>query len=139
MEERLVIWQAFTEAAAMKPVHGWGFNASGWIGRGDRLDLFADALRPGIVDSHPHDMLLQVWVELGVVGALLLAGFLARAAWLAAGLRPWLSPYVVGALVTGIIVAMVGYGAWQAWWVAGLAGFVTLVRVAEGSAIAEHN
>ena len=78
MEERLVIWQAFTEAAAMKPVNGWGFNASGWIGRGERLDLFAEALRPGIVDSHPHDMLLQVWVELGTIGAVLLAAFLAR-------------------------------------------------------------
>jgi O-antigen ligase len=132
MAERLVIWQAFTEAASMKPLLGWGFNASGWIGRDERLNLFAEALRPGIVDSHPHDMLLQVWVELGIIGALLMAAFLARVAWLAAGLKPWLSPYVVGALVTGIIVAMVGYGAWQAWWVAGLAGLVTLVRVAEG-------
>lgn len=133
--ERITIWVSFAHAVRLSPWIGWGFDSSGTLGFGPTLYQFPLDLWTGIRDSHPHDMVLQVWVEMGVLGALPLAWLAARTA-LLAGRLPWprLSPLAVGSLVTIPVVALVGYGAWQAWWIAILAVLPVLFQVAGRSA-----
>ncbi len=128
--ERLTIWRSFSAAAAMEPMAGFGFDSSGDIGFGPLLERFPEALRVGIRDSHPHNMGLQVWVELGLMGAFLLTVALGRMV-RAAGRWPAPVPAAAAAsILVALVVAAVGYGAWQAWWLATLAMLPVLLNVA---------
>ncbi|MHB2168644.1 O-antigen ligase family protein [Alsobacter sp. R-9] len=118
--ERLLIWRAFSAATALQPMTGFGFDSSGEIGAGPLLQRVPEALRDGIRDSHPHNMGLQVWVELGLMGAFLVAVALGRMVRAAGRLDPAVVPAAAAAIVTAVVVAAVGYGAWQAWWLSAL-------------------
>lgn len=134
---RLLIWDFTAERIAERPWLGWGMDASraipGGSGTPDAarqagfgLTSEADAAwftKAQLLPLHPHNLALQAWLELGVVGALLLA-------WLLAGLaRAARSPAACGCLAAGLVIAMLSYGAWQYWWVAGL--LLAAIAVAE--------
>jgi O-antigen ligase len=69
-----------------------------------------------ILPLHPHNAALQVWLELGAVGAALAAAL----AWLlgVAAARATCPAAAAGALASGAVTAMLSFGAWQAWWIA---------------------
>jgi O-antigen ligase len=137
-QHRVQIWQ-FTEGQiAMRPLLGHGFDASRTIAGQDQplylLTPAGDAYRIGKLFSlHPHNAYLQVWLELGAIGALLAA---TMAAWLI-GLVLRLSDdrrvqALAAAAVTSFLVnASVSFGIWQSWFLATAAlGAVALVLVA---------
>ncbi|MHA1598083.1 MAG: DUF1674 domain-containing protein [Alphaproteobacteria bacterium] len=126
-QHRLVIWRTAADHIASRPLLGHGLNASRALyGEQDRVKLtFAtdDPSRTWVnnfepIPLHPHNGVLQIWLELGAVGAALLAVFLLlllrtaatgrseRAAW-AAGF---------GLLATGLFMFSLSFGAWQGWW-----------------------
>ena len=120
-QERLFIWTGFSGAVWLKPFLGYGFGSSDQVFASPLVSVLPQAVQAGLRDSHPHNMLLQVWVELGMAGAVLLGFILMRAALLFRQLPPTLIPAAAASLVTALAVALVGYGAWQAWWIAALA------------------
>ncbi len=121
-EHRLAIWTAFEHRGFDRPWLGHGFDTSFKVAETARPD--GDPPPPDsahIVGFHPHDVLLQFWIELGALGlgaaALVLSfvmGRLAprRGAALAARL---------GLLVAVVGVGLVGLSAWQPWWLASIA------------------
>jgi O-antigen ligase len=135
---RLLIWSFVGEQIAEHPLLGWGLDASRAIPGGK------DEVRPGLtrLPLHPHNAALQLWLELGLPGALfaaLLVGWL----WLRLGASPWPRLYAAaagGSLTAALAVASGAYGVWQEWWLGtlGLALFAVLVmaRAAEPSATA---
>jgi O-antigen ligase len=89
----------------------------------DRFGLTSDAERHWFAAEaarrlplHPHNNALQVWLELGAVGAVLAAALVALLM-LAAGASP-VAPAALGAAVAGAITGQLSFGAWQAWWIA---------------------
>jgi O-antigen ligase len=131
---RMLIWD-FTEARIdERPILGWGMEASREIpdGRGnppaailDRLRVTDPARRAWfaephvqILPLHPHNGALQVWLELGAIGAAIAAAL----AWLlgAAATRAPSPAAAAGALASAAVTAMLSFGAWQAWWVAAM-------------------
>jgi len=129
-QERLVIWRSFAAAVAMEPMAGFGFDSSGDIGFGPLLERFPPELRTGIRDSHPHNMALQVWVELGLMGAFLVTVAVGRMIRAAGRLDASVRPAAAAAIVGALAVAAVGYGAWQAWWLSMLAMLPVLLAAA---------
>ncbi len=120
---RLHIWQFAAERIAENPVRGWGMNASRTIpgGKESAHDPVLGSLGENL-PLHPHNIMLQVWLELGVPGAVLLAllGFTvilrlggAATARLTASLR-------MGQLVTALVISSASYSAWSSWWLAAL-------------------
>jgi O-antigen ligase len=127
---RVLIWDFVGERIAVRPVLGWGMEASRAIPGGD--DTFAPATldRFGLdgaeeraffalpstkrLPLHPHNAALQVWLELGAVGAVLAAA-LAASVMLAAR-----SPAALGAATAGAVTGALSFGAWQPWWIASL-------------------
>ena len=105
-QARLYIWRFASGLIAHKPLVGHGLDAS-------------RAYEPNI-PMHPHDAALQLWLELGVPGALLGALFFG---WLfykiARGARQdpaWAS----AACATGTVYLFIGaisFGVWQEWWI----------------------
>jgi O-antigen ligase len=131
---RLVIWDFAAARIAEKPITGWGLEASRAIPGGrarpdaatlDRLNIRAPAQRDflamphvQVMPLHPHNGALQLWLELGGIGALIGAALI-----LALGVAASRSaaPAVgAGILASAAVTGMLSFGLWQAWWVASL-------------------
>jgi O-antigen ligase len=74
--------------------------------------------------GHPHSTPLQVWIELGAVGA-----FLALVVLLLLLRNLGRQPHMIRSLSLALFagaasVALVGHGAWQGWWAASLGAAV---------------
>lgn len=127
---RFYIWNFVTEKIAEKPVLGWGLDASRKIpGRRKKLDqsyfkadlsnvsrLFNAVIMP----LHPHNTALQVWLELGVPGALFMvwAIILVFSGTFGGGARPSMDALRASTATAYLVIGALSYGAWQNWWVA---------------------
>jgi O-antigen ligase len=127
---RTMIWHFAATKVMERPLLGWGLDASRVIPGGEETEMVYTRVLPDEpatpqpaqrMPLHPHDFALQMWLETGAVGAVLVAGLIAA---LAAGGAGWRRGAArAGAMTTlaaALGVAAVGYGAWQAWWVASL-------------------
>ncbi len=128
---RLAIWQTVAEHIAKDPVLGIGMNGTRFLyGNADRVvNVFAaddpakmwkNLAEP--IPLHAHNGILQIWLELGGIGALLLAGVLLTVMWrirqgfddvVATALR-------LGMLFSGMILFSLSFGPWQGWWQAAI-------------------
>jgi O-antigen ligase len=81
-----------------------------------------------LLPLHPHNAALQIWLELGLVGAIA-----AAAAMLALGRRirgdRATRAALAGTLLAACTVGSVGYGIWQGWWMGALWILVALGAV----------
>ena len=111
--QRVGYWSHATDWIGDKPFRGWGLDAS---------RMFA----PGI-QLHPHDDALQIWLELGLVGAVAAAAFwgltLARLSRPKADL---LVAATAASLAAYLLFGGVNFGIWQEWWLA-LGALVTVM------------
>jgi O-antigen ligase len=114
VKHRIVIWQFVTKRIAEKPILGWGLNSSRAVPGGKEGPHEGTELLP----LHPHNVPLQLWLELGFIGAALAAAGLAAATLrlnllFRSRLELGLATATVGATVAACAV---GYGMWQGWW-----------------------
>jgi len=119
-QHRIEIWHFAAQRTLERPLLGYGFNASRYVPNGDSVSRF---LPPGqsLIPLHPHDAFLQVWLETGAVGAIivltiLLTGLRATTYWPASVARFTLPGYAAGLVVAGL-----AFGIWQSWWMATIA------------------
>lgn len=120
---RLVIWDFVLEHIGQQPWLGWGMDASRSLGAKRTFMHVLEVpwlTEPYIVGGellplHPHNAWLQVWLELGVVGAVLVSWLLWRVARSAAA-HP--DNTLLALLVAIMAIASFAYGTWQSWWVA---------------------
>jgi O-antigen ligase len=133
---RLLIWSFVGDRIDEHPLAGWGLDSSRAIPGG------GDPIRPGEtwLPLHPHNAALQLWLELGVPGAVMFA-LLIGSAWLALAAAEWprlFAAAAAGSLATGFVATFATYGIWEEWWQGTLwfSLFVVLVmaRVATGAA-----
>ena len=80
---------------------------------------------------HPHNASLQIWLELGGLGALL-ATILVIALWRTVGALtdPAARAAATAMLLSALIVANLSFGIWQTWWMATLTVGAVLWTVA---------
>ena len=74
------------------------------------------------IPLHPHNAAVQVWLELGVVGAAALALVLVTAvrAVAASAVARTDKAVWIAVFVTGFTIASLSYGIWQGWWLGAL-------------------
>ena len=78
----------------------------------------ADAGIPETLSTHSHNIYLQTWLELGLIGAVLLTLFglsILRAISL---LGPRLQPYAYATFASAVAMGSSSYGIWQVWYMA---------------------
>lgn len=101
---------------------------------GHGLDTALRARLAGLVPSQaPSGLLFEVWFELGFLGAIALALLLGRAVMASMKLEPGAVPGALMTLTVAFVLAALGQGAAQAWWLIGLAlAALTVVAVDRG-------
>ena len=114
-DHRLRMWHFASQRIAEAPLLGNGFDASRSYQDTYR---FRDGRDIVIVSLHPHNVGMQVWLETGVIGALLLVGtILASLRAVLAGFRtPARAAALAGAVMVIAINGATTVGAWQYWW-----------------------
>jgi O-antigen ligase len=136
--DRVDIWLSFEAAARAKWLTGSGFGSSLNLQNAPVAALVPPDRMTLLGASHPHNGFLQLWVELGVIGASLAAVLIALLFRAVAGLRPGLQPFALTSIAVITLVTLVSHGAWQAWWwatiMAVIASFATLERELRQSA-----
>jgi O-antigen ligase len=127
---RLRIWQFASEKLAERPLTGWGMQSSKFIPGGNEEIQVGQRRLP----LHPHNAFLQVWLELGVPGLILTLGWVL---WLIRRVQQAALPFrervlMLACIASAGLVCSMGFGIWQAWWLAALflvaASFRTLAR-----------
>lgn len=112
-EYRMGYWSRTIDWIGQRPFRGWGLDSSRMMGGGMAL--------------HPHNDALQIWLELGLPGALLASAF-----WGLVFLRmrrsspSWAAGCAAGAVCVYLLYASVSFGVWQGWFV-GLGGFIAVL------------
>ncbi len=132
---RFVIWRFAAERILEHPLLGWGMDSARAIPGGDtELFLFQvgeDVTTGPALPLHPHNALIQIWLELGLVG-LLLAGGLFALAVSSISQRPGnrAGPAAcAAAIASALAIAQLSFGIWQGWWMSTL-GLVAVVVIA---------
>lgn len=103
--QRLGYWRKAVEWIWARPLPGWGLDASRAFGPGIQL--------------HPHNAPLQIWMELGLIGAV--AAAIVWASIFSGLSRPVRTPAAAAATATAVaylIFGAVSFGVWQEWWLA---------------------
>jgi len=125
---RVAIARSFGAAVAADPWRGTGYGTAGRFAWTPVAEAIAPDWRRMLAVGHPHNSFLQVWAELGIVGAGLMAALLFLTLRSIAAMPRMQAVTALGLLGAAAAVAFVEHGAWQAWWVAGLGGAVTWLR-----------
>ena len=138
--ERIEIWRVFGDATMQRPVAGAGFAVSSVAANSQaaqQLSLEPNQLA-ALNMGHPHNWALQVWYELGAIGALLavtIALFLLRVVWKAPLPGRW-SKFAFFATVT--IVSLTAHGAWQGWWTAAIGAAIVWFMAVDHSTTSDR-
>ncbi|MFQ5971715.1 MAG: O-antigen ligase family protein [Alphaproteobacteria bacterium] len=120
---RLIIWSHVADLLIERPVMGWGLDATRFLGDNSAIVAVPSGLAGQTVNAdqlplHPHNAFLQIWLELGLPGALLLTAFvllgIERSVRLARSREGRAA--CLAALGAGLVVGQLSFGVWQGWW-----------------------
>ncbi len=112
---RLEIWDFVVGKISEKPLMGYGLEASRILGRNEISIVIPGAT---LFSLHPHNGFLQMWLELGLGGYVIL-GLLCL--WLVhrtSQLEGANKAFATGFLVCGLSLFSTAYGMWQSWLIA---------------------
>ena len=128
---RILIWDFSTARIGEKPLLGWGGESARAIPGGTEVFDAATLHRFGLDSAesrawfarppaqrlplHTHNAALQIWLELGGVGAVLAAWLVAALGFAAARARPVAG--AAGAFAATLLISFLSYGVWQEWWI----------------------
>ncbi|MEZ5648068.1 MAG: O-antigen ligase family protein [Alphaproteobacteria bacterium] len=118
---RLYIWQFASQKIEERPLLGWGFNSARALPEGHEIIHINPPCTENITSGeklplHTHNAVLQIWLELGAVGAIILAAFLAWASYRIQQIDRMGSAIGYGHFITTLMIASMSFGAWQSWW-----------------------
>lgn len=125
MMHRFMIWQFVSEHIAMKPAFGWGMSGSRDIpGGNERVYLSLDGVYKRLerLPLHPHDTILQIWLELGAVGATLFAA-IGAAIYVALGrfgVSDRTGAMLLGCMTSAHVMMGASFSIWSNWWLSAL-------------------
>jgi hypothetical protein len=127
---RLLVWEYVGKEILSKPILGHGVGTSRLIGQNIILKVpnTHQEIKGGI-PLHPHNNFLEIWLELGLIGIILIS-----VVWIKIikfGIKIRKDSYILGtgictSIVTIFVISNLSFGVFQAWWMASI-GLIFLV------------
>ena len=117
---RLEIWKAYSSLIYQKPLFGWGMNSDEFIGLSGILgaEMIKIGLPPDFVS--PHNFALEIWVNLGVIGATLFSGIICMGYFMSRNGNIIFQSASTGSAVAVFTVALGGSSFFQGWLLASM-------------------
>ncbi|MEO5375759.1 MAG: O-antigen ligase family protein [Alphaproteobacteria bacterium] len=130
IHHRILIWQFVAKRIAERPLLGWGLDSARSLpGGAEKVHIlvdYPDGRRLDVTQEtlplHPHNTLLQWWLELGVPGVVMAGALVVvtvRRTPLVLARRDERAA-ALALLVTVLLIANSSYGAFQNWWLGGV-------------------
>jgi hypothetical protein len=129
---RLLVWEYVGSEILKKPLLGNGIGTSRLIGQNIVLNIpnTNQEIRGGI-PLHPHNSFLEIWLELGLLGIIVISFIWIKIIKFGMNIRK--NSFVIGtgvctSIVTIFVIYNLSFGVFQAWWMAsvGLLCFIIL-------------
>lgn len=134
---RVVIWGTTAEEVLRTPILGVGADATR---KAMRIAVKRSAADPSLkrdlgqfksgYANHAHNVYLQVWYELGAIGALLFLGIGVTALNAIGRLKPVLQPVTIAMFVTTSLMIAFSYSMWQTWFISAFGMSAALLAIA---------
>lgn len=116
-EHRMMIWEAYSTLALMKPWFGWGFDMARHAQKFPEISSLVQ--NPTYtLGFHPHMQQLQIWCEFGLIGAIIAASIVFLAFKKVVKLDNARLPYVISGLFSTWLVMTINFSLWQTWFIA---------------------
>lgn len=129
-QHRIYIWNFVSDLIAERKAFGWGFDASRNMPNFGVMNFQEND--GDVVPLHPHNAALQVWLELGAAGMVIVLAVLVLL-WIRMDALPDPARIAAhGLYVTTLSVAMTGYGIWQSQWIAAILAVASLIPLGVG-------
>jgi len=109
--QRMELWDFIARKALESPWYGWGIEATRNIDDFDSSKIFF--VKTNIL--HPHNFALQLWIELGLLGAISGMAFIVLCVKRFLKIDTRQLPFVISCFIAALVVNLVGYGMWQGW------------------------
>lgn len=118
---RLYIWQFAVKKTIEKPVTGWGLNTARIMPGGRDIINIRPPCESNWTSGeslplHTHNAILQIWLELGGVGAFIFGIILVAINLGLQNANRFVAAFSQSQLTAAIVVSSLGFGAWQSWW-----------------------
>ncbi len=72
-KHRIAIWLGYQKLILEKPVYGWGVKADRYLGKNGEASKIAKAEGFPDITTNPHNFILEMWVNFGLIGVFLLS------------------------------------------------------------------
>jgi O-antigen ligase len=139
---RIIIWEYTAERVLDHPWVGVGADSTRALKEPNTLETAerpAGFIYPRTIGMHAHDLFLQTWFELGVIGVVLM-GFAGAVVALRMSLLPFeAQPFGAAQFIAFIAIASFGWGMWQTWLICGVALSLVYLLIGANSATREHH
>ncbi len=127
---RAEIWDAVAQVVLRQPLTGYGVESTRLMKNLPIKGIFW----PEKVIAHPHNAALQIWVDMGVGGAAILAIAFVALLMACRHLKRQEAAATQTLILMVFCIFQVSHGMWQSWWLGllGLVGFLTHALVVNG-------
>jgi hypothetical protein len=121
---RLLVWEYVGKKIHEKPFLGHGAGTSRLIGQNIILNIPNTKKQiKGAIPLHPHNNFLEIWLELGLLGIIVISLLWIKIIKFGINIRK--KSYVLGtgvcaSIVSIFVIANLSFGVFQAWWMASI-------------------
>ncbi|NDE89713.1 MAG: O-antigen ligase family protein [Alphaproteobacteria bacterium] len=118
---RIKVWTVTSKHILEKPFFGHGIDASTGLQSDAPNSLGAGFFEPGVnvVSHHPHNIFLQLWLDFGMVGAILWGTLLLFLTYRMYKAHEIAQPYMIAAAFCSLMMLNTTFSLLQAWWLSG--------------------
>jgi O-antigen ligase len=121
---RLLVWEYVGNQIHNKPLLGFGAGTSRLIGQNIILKIpNSNQEIKGGIPLHPHNNFLEIWLELGLLGIIIMSIVWIKIIQYGINIRK--ESYILGtgvcsSIVTIFIISNLSFGVFQAWWMSSI-------------------
>ena len=116
---RLIIWSYTKEKIMEKPFLGHGFYSSRDMSQ--EIKQTERGTNYQFIPLHPHNSILQIWLELGIFGIIIFLMFikiLLNKIYNLKTINSLAPTIIVFSFLQIFVTSQIAYGFWQSWWIA---------------------